>query len=368
MKSMGMSLVIIGLLLCILQSAFAYTPPPEFLIHEVPLSTNDIAFSGLTKQLLATVPSSVGGGRGNTLTHIDPRSGQILNSVFVGSEPGPIGVSSDGGTAYIGMGGAPLVRRYDIVNKTAGTQSNLGSDPFSGFLHAEDIAVKPGDPNTFAVSRTLSGSPRHAGVAAFVNGAQLPDTTQGHTGSNRIEFTDDPNTLFGLNNETTEFGLRTISLGATGLHETKVIGEIGTGFGTDIEFQAGRLYASNGVVFDPTLGAPVGTYGTNVSAVEPQSAKGVTFAIQSQSGSTDHLTIFDQSTFTPIKDYELTGVTGDPTDLISLGDAGLALRTSDFSSGNKLYLLTPVPEPEIWSMIAVGTLLFAARWARRKFT
>ena len=107
-------LLILGSTLCVSQVAFAYTPPAEFQIHQIPLSTNDIAFSALSKHLLVTVPSSPGLGVGNSITHIDPRSGKILTSVFVGSEPGPIGLSSDGGTAYIGMGGAPLVRRYNV--------------------------------------------------------------------------------------------------------------------------------------------------------------------------------------------------------------------------------------------------------------
>ena len=358
-------LLILGSTLCVSQVAFAYTPPAEFQIHQIPLSTNDIAFSALSKHLLVTVPSSPGLGVGNSITHIDPRSGKILTSVFVGSEPGPIGLSSDGGTAYIGMGGAPLVRRYNVGTMTAGAQSPLGSDSTFGFFHAEDIAVKPGDPNTFVVSRSRAASPRHGGVAAFVNGTQLPDTTQDHTGSNRIEFSDQPDTLFGLNNETTEFGLRTVALDATGVHETNVIGEIGTGFGDDIEFQAGRLYTSGGVVFDPTLGIPVGTYGSGVAAIEPDSTNGVTFAIESNFGNPSQLTIFDQTSFIPITHYDLSGVTGTPTDLVSLGDAGLALRTDDFSSGSKLYLLSPVPEPEAWVIISLGVLLVAIRRACR---
>ena len=184
--------------------------------------------------------------------------------------------------------------------------------------------MKPADPNTFAVSRFRKGvSPAHGGVAAFVNGTQLPDTTQDHTGSNRIEFGEQPDMLFGSSGS----DIRTIALDATGLHETNVIAGIN---GANIEFQAGRIYTSAGVVFDPTLGIPVGTYGSGVAAIEPDSTNGVTFAIESSFGNPSQLTIFDQASFIPITHYDLSGVTGTPTDLVSLGDAGLALRTERF--------------------------------------
>jgi hypothetical protein len=116
-------------------------------------------------------------------------------------------------------------------------------------------------------------------------------------------------------------------------------------------------------VFDPALGIRVGTYGSGVSVVEPDSAHGVTFAIESSSfGDPRRLVIFDQSTFAPIKDYELNGVTGTPSDLISLGDGGLALRTVDsFNSTSMLYLLTAVPEPHTWMMLGVALILIAIR-------
>ena len=356
--------------LAVWQVAFGYTPPTEYVIREIPLPTNDIAFSKQNNQLLATVPSSAGVGRGNSVTHIDPYTGAILGSVFVGSEPGPIGLSDNGGIAYVGMDGSPVVRRYDVSTKTAGAQSFLGSDPFYGFFYAEDIAVKPGDPETFAVSRIRKGvSPRHGGVAAFVNGTQLPDTTQDHTGSNRIEFGGTPDALYGLNNESTEFGLRTLSLDATGVHETGVIGNL-SGFSTDFKFEDGRLYASWGVVFDPALGFPVGTYsasvGSGIAAVEPDSSNGVSFGIESDFGTPIQLSVFDQETFVPIGAFSLIGVSGIPTDLVSMGDAGLALRTDDYFGGNsRLYLLTPVPEPGSWAMIATGCLLLTMRLARR---
>jgi len=101
---------------------------------------------------------------------------------------------------------------------------DVGSAGFLGPRFAEDIEVLPGSPRSIAVSRRNRGfSPRHEGVAIFDDDVQRSSTTPGHTGANRIEFSDDSSLLFGLNNETTEFGFRNISVDADGATQTSVV-------------------------------------------------------------------------------------------------------------------------------------------------
>ena len=47
---------------------------------------------------------------------IDPLSGTITASVFVGSEPGNIALSDDGRYLYVGLNGANAVRRVAILS------------------------------------------------------------------------------------------------------------------------------------------------------------------------------------------------------------------------------------------------------------
>lgn len=56
-------------------------------IIEVNLRTNDIVYDPASDTIYASVPSSVGLPRGNSITPIDPHSGAIGTSVFIGSEP-----------------------------------------------------------------------------------------------------------------------------------------------------------------------------------------------------------------------------------------------------------------------------------------
>src|SRR5689334_12463819 len=59
--------------------------PTEF-IRQIPLATNDLVYSASTGQLYASVPSSAGAS-GNSITAINPTTGLVTSSTFVGSEP-----------------------------------------------------------------------------------------------------------------------------------------------------------------------------------------------------------------------------------------------------------------------------------------
>src|SRR5688500_2439705 len=52
-------------------------------IIEVPLRTNDIVYDRISDRILASVPSSAGARRGNTITPINPYTGALGTSVFV---------------------------------------------------------------------------------------------------------------------------------------------------------------------------------------------------------------------------------------------------------------------------------------------
>jgi hypothetical protein len=59
------------------------------------MPVNDITYDKLSKKLFASVPSRAGAG-GNAVTEIDPATGALGASVFVGSEPNKIALSDDG--------------------------------------------------------------------------------------------------------------------------------------------------------------------------------------------------------------------------------------------------------------------------------
>jgi uncharacterized repeat protein (TIGR01451 family) len=153
--------------------------------------------------------------------------------------------------------------------------------------------------------------------------------TPGHTGSNSIEPSNSDSVLYGYNNETSEFGFRVISVISSGVVVSSTTEGLIAGYGTDIRFDNGLVYASNGVVVNPDTLTLVGTYDA-VGLVAPDSSTGRVYFLDSGFfGDEANLKIFDQNTFTLIDTFPIPGVLGFPSSLIKVGQDILAFRTSE---------------------------------------
>ena len=297
-------------------------------VRVLDLPANDLIYDPATDTIYASVPPRDGLAIANTVTAIDPHTGEIGESVFIGSGPGRMALSDDGQYIYVALNGAAAVRRFEVATRTAGLQFSLGNDEFFGPFYPEDIAVMPGAPQTVAVSlRNLCCSPRHEGVAVYDDGVQRVTKTPGHTGANVIEFGDSASTLYGFNNETTEYGFRRMTVDAAGVTVTDVTPNLISGYGpsVDIEYDGGLIFTTNGQVVDPEApGGPtlVGTFGTS-GVVEPDSANGRAFFVFN-----GEVRAYDQSTFTLIGSLTAPDVPGGAS-LIRWGEDGLAFRTDD---------------------------------------
>ena len=306
------------------------TPQPRSL------ATNDLVYDPLDGMIYASVPGTAG-DLGNTLTEINPATGRVVASFFVGSEPTKLAVSDDGQYIYVGLNGSASVARFNVPNHYVDLSFSLGTGSF-GPMFAEDIQVAPGNPHEVAISREFMGvSPRHAGVAIYVDGVQLPVTTPGFQGSNSIAFGATADRLYGYNNETTEFGFRRMNVDPnSGVTIQDVTGGLISGFNVTIKYDAGLIYSTNGQVInpEPDSGPPqvVGSYaGVGfASAVLPDSATGRTYFV-----SGNRLLVYDQSTFDLIESFTLPEGGGS---LIRWGDNKLAYR-----SGSQVYFLTLTP-------------------------
>jgi hypothetical protein len=71
-------------------------------MQRIELATNHAYFDAPRARLLVSIPSS-DGGIGNTVTALDPSTGSILSSVFVGSDPKTMSVSEDGNVLYVAL-------------------------------------------------------------------------------------------------------------------------------------------------------------------------------------------------------------------------------------------------------------------------
>ncbi|MHB8534898.1 MAG: Ig-like domain-containing protein [Sulfuricaulis sp.] len=313
--------------------------------RQIVLPAKDLIYDPLRKQIYASVPGSAG-TLGNTITVIDPETGTIGPSVFVGSEPGKLAISDDDQYLYVALDGAAAVRRVVLPTMTPDIQFTLGSDAFFGPRYAEDIEVLPGIPESVAVSRKYLGvSPRHAGVAIYDNGVARPTVTPDFAGSgdniNVIEFSASAARLYGYNNETTGFEFRRLNVDSSGVTILDSTANLISGFNVDIKFDNGLIYATTGTIIDPEARTIVGTctlsslYGS--AAVRPDSGNNLVFFLEQDfSSQTWKIEAFNMTTFVSLGSLKIPGIPYNATagSLIRWGHDGLAFRTD-----NDIYLV-----------------------------
>ncbi len=311
-------------------------------VRRIPVVTNDIVYSPVTNRLYATVPSS-GGANGNSVTTINPATGSITNSVFIGSEPNKLALADDGQTLYAALDGAFSIRRFDAATQTPGLKFSLLKDNFFGRYVASDLAVAPGTTNLVAVARQYLGlSPPEAGVAVFDNGVQRPNTGPGHvSGSDYLAFSASASKLYGSSQWGT---LRTMTIDGSGVTQTGTPPPFTVG--TRIKFHNGLIYSSTGQVINPDTGTLLGTFsGANSTAFVADSSVGRAYYLMSNGNGTFTLKAYDLQTFLPIDTSTISGVFGQPSTMVRWGSNGLAFRTEN----KELYViqtvLIPSPDP-----------------------
>jgi len=250
------------------------TTPPDRPYATVALPNRGLAYDEQRDVLLVSVGGSVP-VIGNHLVEMDPRTGALGRSVGLPGGPAMIAVSDDASRAYVGLASSPVVAEVDLASFTVRREIVLGHDN-SGPLYADDIEVQPGNAGVIAVTRrNQCCSPRHEGVAIYDEGLKRPVETPGHTGADRITWSDDPNTLYGYNNASTGFRFYVLTVDPSGVtlaaHENLL-----TGFDHDIEYADGAVHATSGRVVDVT-GTPVlaGSYVTN-GRIEVDATTGTT--------------------------------------------------------------------------------------------
>src|SRR5690349_1762773 len=235
------NLIAAPFLLAVRNTAAAATTPTDGrtdFIRQVNLTTNDLAYSSSTGKIYASVPSSVGSS-GNSLQAIDPTTGLVTSSTFVGSEPNKLAISDDGHNLYVSLDGSATVRRFDALTNTPGTQFSLGQDSF--FLTpfgANDLAVAPGNPNVLAVART-----QQAGVAIFDNGVRR--TNVASNGFSFIAYSASASKLYSNGFS----GLSTLAVDAAGVTVSSTSGLNPNN--SRIKFSNGLIFTSTGQVINP---------------------------------------------------------------------------------------------------------------------
>ena len=306
---------------------------------ELDTPANSIGYSAQTQMLYATVPSSAGLPYGNRLIEISPTDALIVDSVFVGSEPGPRAISTDAPVAYVGIEGAAAVRRVDLTALTAGIQFSVGNSLSYGPMYPTQIAVMPGASGTVAVSRHVKGvSPDYQGVAIFDDGVMRPTTISTFFGPTTLAFGSAASTLFGYDGAS-QWTAYKLAVDASGVTIASTVPFLFNGFDLTIVADNDLIYATSGETAD---GAPmqlIGTYDSSGPLVVDDARQQVAFAHGNS------VQVFDRDTFVPIFSVKISAAQGNPISAAGCGSGCIGIA---FDSG-QIFVL-----PDIEKIFAAG--------------
>ena len=327
------------------------TPPPQPFDTFLELPVNDIAYNSTDGLIYASIPGYAGANLGNSIAAIDPTTGVLQKTIFVGSEPNRLALSTDGTQLFVGLDGAGSVRRVDLTTDTAAEQFSLGGGPglYNPPYTAVSVAVVPGQPNSVAVYGT------NGVVTIFDSGVARPNTSSGletyfDQNVGALAFGSSASTLYVTSNAIGGY-LYKLTIDATGVTASSQIGS-GTS-GNTLQYDNGRLYPPTGVVLDATTGDTLGQFSTTGSGSTPVAASGPIVSDSTLNrawivpssygiyGNPTQLLSFNETTFDPVGSIAVTGVgsiassvNNNPADLIRWGQDGLAFHTA-----NQLYVL-----------------------------
>ncbi len=307
------------------------SPSPAHIatfVRQVNLPANNLVLSEATQALYASVPSTAGAS-GNSITKINPQTGDVGPSVFIGSEPNRMAISNDGQTLWVHLNGANAARRFDILTETPGLQFATSSQP------PLDMEVVPGSPQSLVISRGSFPS----GVAIYDDGVQRPNTGGGFFSVGPIEFGANPSTLYGSSGS----DLMKFLVDSSGVTTSTTTSGLLSGFGAPLTFSNGLLFSGSGRVVDPEAKSLIGTFqGTGFSSPMAVDAANHRVFYALQDGGNVKIIGFDSNTFLSIGTVTVPGVFNTPVNLVRWGTNGLAFNTtpSFFGSGtSQVYLL-----------------------------
>jgi hypothetical protein len=275
-----------------------FLPEPDGTVTALPLPHHALVYDPARNRYYASVPGSVP-VRGNSIATIDPATGTVTYSAAVGSEPSALALSADGSVLHVGLDGSADVLRLRLPDLQELGRTRLAADPFFGPLFADTLTVSPLDPGLVAVAMRRKGvSPRHGGVALIRDGVLQPVVTQDHTGSNLVAFGADGASVYGFNNENTEFGLRRLEVLPDGLREVQVLRSADGNFGTrDLSLTPQGLLLDRALYRTPDL-APLGRHAADGGGCRWHAAIDRVVCLGSQGGGADRfLTVADPTSF-----------------------------------------------------------------------
>lgn len=306
----------------------------------ISIANNDIVYNSTDGLLYASVPAIGIGSGGNSVVGIDPLTGNINRTIWVGTKPNKLALSSDGTQLFVGIDGAGAVAQVDLTKGTVVNQFSLGggSGVYNPPYTAQYLAAVPGSPNSVAVASQSTG------VTIYDSGVARAKTYS--SGAGPLAFGSSSSVLY----TATGSAIEQFSVDSTGIVSATTLAATSGYSNANLQYDNGKVYLSTGQVFNATTGALLGTfYSTATSAatgpIVSDSTLGRAFIGLTNYTSNAQVLAFDESTFNNTGSIPVNalGTQGYPTSfskIVRWGQNGLALsaNASAFTSLNQIFI------------------------------
>lgn len=333
-------------------------PPPGsagFTLSTVSVQTNDMVWDPNSQQIYLSV-AGTDPINPNTITALNPTTGQLGTSVSAGSGAYRLGISSDDSLLYAGLNNDGSVQRY--------TLPSLAKDvtiPLGGGMSAVDIEPAPESPNTVAVS--LGTSLTEPGSIVIYDGSTpRPMTVSSVPGPSEplrtLAWNADGSDIYASFNDLGSTDtLFVLSVNSDGVQLSQsdqlMTGAYAFSMG-NIHYSAltGYLYTDDGPVLDPSAGSVVNHLplaalnGTALvsTVLTLDDTLGMAWVIGQPVGSPGQYVIeaFNLQTDALLGSITVPNVVGTPVKLIRWGSNGLAFLTSGTNGpqqGDGVYII-----------------------------
>jgi len=362
-------------------------------VTTVGISANDLAWDPNRGQIYLSIPSSAG-AQGNSITVLNPSTGQLGASAFAGSEPDLLSVSVNSEYLYVSFDGSSSVQRMTLPALGLDIQFPLGASSIFGPYSAHDLQASPASDHTVLVVLDVTQvDPPEAGAVIYDDATARAKTLCGFgpaapgcvgTNGQQIDFglwSPDATEFYGAgegfsilyNSPVTTSGFGTLSSYSVGST---------SGFGGDrIHYDpvTNYIYGDNGAVLNPASGLKVGTFTlpqsndpVSAAMMVPDGSLGLAFFLYEGLNNGGAFTIesFDINRFTPVAAVSIPNVVGAATHFIRWGSNGLAFTTTTSlsgqpSSGGAVYLISgPFVGLTQGPSVVSGGVLNAASFAK----
>ncbi len=318
---------------------------PPLSVHELDVHGQHMVYAP-SRALLYVSAGAAATVNPNTIEVVDPTTETIVSTIPLGKDPGPLALSDDGSTLWVGLTGDKAIRSVDLTTATP-TVNPEHALPSTSSVYpatARALAVLPG--TRTAVAASVAGT-----VVILDDGVPRANTGVATLSVDHV-VAGPAGYLFGANTSDTGYDFTSFSVTSAGATRLADVPDLIQSNVNDFLYWSGRIYGYWGEgldISDPTHPKRAGIFDYQGAIAGRDATHLLMMSWSSLIGTSQPqaIRVLDTTTFTstaslPVPTTLVSGAS-EFLDLWYLGGDRAAFLTQDYNSGNRLFFIeTPV--------------------------